>query len=88
MLKNHSKPPGPWNRGDRSALVYDKRPIEVRILEKVLDKKPRKDEKHMKELKDLMATQSHEIDDIFYDRGMCMLFEQMTEETKKQKPSV
>ena len=27
MLANHKRPPGPENRGDRSRLIYDKRPV-------------------------------------------------------------
>ena len=38
MLKNHSKPPGPYNRGDRSMLIHDKRPLADQILEKIRDK--------------------------------------------------
>jgi hypothetical protein len=56
MLQNHSKPPGPFNRGQRSALVYDKRPIATRIMENLGERRGRPDEKHLKELKDLMAT--------------------------------
>lgn len=60
MLQNHAKPPGPSNRGLRSELKWDKRPIDIQIIDRVKDvQKPRPDEKELKELKDLLATHSH-----------------------------
>lgn len=86
MLKNHSKIPGPYNRGQRSALIWDRRPINTQILRKLFDtKQHRLDEKEFGDCKDFLATHGEKIDDIFYDRDMVQLFEEMTDENGKLK---
>lgn len=51
MLNNHAKPPGPSNRGVRSEIIYDKRPISEQIDEHIVDhEKPSKNGKEFRDL--------------------------------------
>jgi hypothetical protein len=43
------------------------------------------DEKEFGDCKDFLATHGEKIDDIFYDRDMVQLFEEMTDENGKLK---
>ena len=75
MLKNHKKPPGPFNRGERSALIYDKRPLAEQILTNIRDvEKTTKDGSEFKDFKDLMANSSEDIDDVFINRELGIYF--------------
>jgi len=71
MLKNHSKPPGPSNRGERSELKADKRPIADQIMSNIRDtEQPSKDGKEYADLKNMMYTVHDDIDDFFHERDM------------------
>lgn len=87
MLQNHAKPPGPFNRGMRSALSWDKRPLRTQILQTLSDTKPyRADGREFQECRDFLATNGENIDDLFYERDMVQVFEDMTDENGKYKP--
>ena len=71
MLNNHAKKPGPYNRGQRSSLMWDRRPLDTQIQDKLFDLKPaRADEKEFGDCKDFLATNGENIDDLFYERDM------------------
>ena len=87
LLQNHARPPGPWNRGEVSALLWDKRPLDVQIGEQITDVEPyRADRKEFGEIEDLMATQYGKVDEIFYEQQLLNLFEQTTDEAGRVKP--
>lgn len=55
MLQNHSKPVGAQNRGERSGMVYDRRPLEDQIIDKIVDREPyTKDGSEFKEFNKFM----------------------------------
>ena len=72
MLANHRRPPGPENRGDRSRLLYDKRPVHEIALEckdktklsLVDDSKDSKEPSKLTELKSWITRHS-EVDELF-----------------------
>ncbi len=54
--------------------------LTFRSLKKYLINKSFAKTKKNTELEDLMATHAHEIDELFYERGLVNLFEQITDE--------
>lgn len=66
MLQNHTRPPGPSNRGQRSELIYDKRPLADQIMENIRDhEEPTNDGKEYTDFNDFMKNQQPEIDEVF-----------------------
>jgi hypothetical protein len=55
MLNNHAKPPGPSNRGLRSEIIYDKRPISEQINDNIVDtEKPTRNGKEFRDLEEMI----------------------------------
>ena len=58
MLANHKRPPGPENRGERSKMLYDKRPVHEIALDindsASLELSEQVNESKMSELKSLL----------------------------------
>jgi hypothetical protein len=55
MLNNHAKPPGPSNRGIRSEIIYDKRPISEQINENIFDtEKPTRNGEEFRDLNEMI----------------------------------
>lgn len=84
MLQNHAKPPGAYNRGDRSAISFDKRPLEEQILDKIVDREIyTKDGREFKDYKNFMFKQHEEVDEYFNDRELKILFPKAIQKAPK-----
>lgn len=56
MLANYTRPPGPSNRGERSKLIYDKRPMHEQALDIKDCKKLRYRNEKLKDLRSLLQS--------------------------------
>lgn len=66
MLANYARPPGPSNRGERSQLIYDKRPIYEQALEIKDRKKLRYRNEKLKDLRSLLQSSNNiEVEEVF-----------------------
>lgn len=77
MLQNHTRPPGPQNRGQRSELIHDKRPLADQIMDNIKDnEKPTQSGKEYRDFNDFMSNQQPDIDEVFAQREMKDTFKQ------------
>ncbi len=71
MLQNHSRPPGPYNRGQRSLVSYDKRPLVDQIVDRIVDKEPQSD---LKEVEHYFDKFNPDVEEHFAERDRKTLF--------------
>ena len=71
MLQNHARPPGPYNRGQRSLVIYDKRPLVEQIVDRIVDREPQTD---LKEVDNYFDKFNDEVEDHFAERDRKKLF--------------
>ena len=67
MLYNYARAPGASNRGERSELIWDKRPVHEIALDLKVKRnhKLQENKEELDELKALMKS-FHMVDDVFY----------------------